>query len=82
MGFILAFAPPSAFRLERGEDSLSTFTFNKQVIQHLFCRTCGVESFARGRTPDGTEMVAINVRCLDGVEPASLSPQQVDGRSF
>ena len=81
LGFILAFAPPAAFRLTSGEDGLTTYTFNKKVIQHLFCATCGVESFARGTSPDGKKMVAINVRCLDGVEPGDLSPKPVDGRS-
>ncbi len=52
------------------------------MIRHLFCRTCGIESFAQGEMPDGTPMVAINVNCLDGVEPRALSPTLVDGRAF
>jgi hypothetical protein len=27
-------------------------------------------------------MAAVNARCLQGVEPANLNIQQVDGRSF
>jgi hypothetical protein len=45
------------------------------------CATCGVESFARGRKPDGSEAVAINVRCLDGIDFNALKPTPVDGRS-
>jgi hypothetical protein len=41
-----------------------------------------VESFARGRSPDGSEMIAINVRCLDGIDIASLSPKPFDGRKL
>jgi hypothetical protein len=81
-GLWLTFATPEQFKLQSGEDALATYQFNKHVVHHLFCRNCGVESFARGRTPDGTEMVAINVRCLDDVDIATLTPTPVDGRSY
>jgi hypothetical protein len=58
-----------------------SYQFNKHVIHHLFCSTCGIQSFAKGRGPDGSEMVAINARCLDGVDPAALKVKAIDGRS-
>jgi hypothetical protein len=81
LGSILSFAPAGNFKLLSGEDALTEFQFNTHVIHHLFCKTCGIQSSSRGATPDGTEMVAINARCLDGVEPDELSPKKVDGRS-
>ncbi|MGZ3441371.1 MAG: GFA family protein, partial [Polyangia bacterium] len=42
--------------------------------------TCGVTSFARGKK-DGQPMVAINARCLDGVDPKSLDVMHFDGKS-
>lgn len=81
MGFVLAFAPRDAFVLTAGEDNLTEYRFNKKAIQHLFCSTCGVESFAYGSMPDGSPIAAINVNCLEGVDPRALSPQQVDGAS-
>lgn len=53
----------------------------KLIIYHLFCSTCGVASFSKGIAPDGKEMRAINVRCLDGVDPDSLEVTKFDGRS-
>ncbi len=82
MGFVLAFAPQDAFQLNSGEGNLTEYRFNKKEIQHLFCKTCGVESFAYGSMPDGTAMAAINVNCLDGVDPRALTCQHVDGASF
>jgi hypothetical protein len=83
LGSILAFAPAQAFSLKSGEGAMTDYQFNKHMIHHLFCKTCGIESFARGKHPkDGSEMVAINARCLDGVDPLALSPKFVDGRSF
>jgi hypothetical protein len=80
-GSILAFTPAENFALESGEADLAEYRFNTNTIQHLFCSSCGMESFARGNMPDGKAMVAVNVRCLDGVDPGALNPQPYDGRS-
>ena len=80
-GFILTFVPDAAFRVTAGEDQLSEYRFNKHVISHLFCKACGVQAFGRGQRPDGARMVALNLRCMDGVDLASLNPQPFDGRS-
>lgn len=81
-GSLLAFVPVTDFELVSGEESLSDYQFSKRRIHHLFCRICGIKSFARGSKPDGTAMIAVNVRCLDGVEPDSLTLTFFDGRSL
>jgi hypothetical protein len=80
-GTMLAFAPTSAFVLEQGEANLTDYQFNKKVIHHLFCKTCGIKAFGRGVGPDGKEMVAVNVRCLDDVDLAKVPTHHFDGRS-
>lgn len=82
MGFVLAFAPVEQFQLKSGEDKLTEYLFNNKMIRHLFCNICGVESFAYGNMPDGSQTVAINVNCLSGVDPRSLDSQHVDGKSY
>jgi hypothetical protein len=82
MGFVLAFTPEANFRLKSGDGQLIEYLFNRKSIRHLFCSTCGVESFAYGKMPDGSPVVAVNVNCLDGVNPRALDSQHVDGRSF
>ena len=81
LGWLLAFVPAADFKLLSGEDSTTEFQFNKHIIHHLFCSTCGIESFAKGIGPGGAEMVALNVRCLDGIDLDSLNVKKVDGRS-
>lgn len=81
-GTLLTFIPASDFTLEAGDDQLTDYQFNRRMIHHLFCRTCGVTSFARGAQPDGTEMIALNVRCLDEVDLDALTINRVDGKSF
>ena len=80
-GLWLSFVKPTQFKLLSGLDAVGDYQFNKHVIHHVFCRTCGVESFARGKAKDGTDMFAINVRCLDGVNIAKLSPSPFNGKS-
>jgi hypothetical protein len=82
LGSLFAFVPASGFSLTSGGEALTDFQFNNRVIQHLFCATCGIESFAKGTGPDGTEMVAINVRCLDDVDVDALEVKHIDGRSY
>jgi hypothetical protein len=81
LGLVLAFAPAAAFELKQGEDALTEYRFNTHKIAHLFCATCGVESFGRGVGPGGAEMAAINVRCLDDVDVFALKAQEFDGKS-
>lgn len=82
MGFVLTFAPRDRFELKSGAENLTEYRFNSKRIQHLFCATCGVEGFAYGQMPDGTEIAAININCLEGVDPRAIPAKAVDGRSF
>jgi hypothetical protein len=82
-GFLLTFVPPTAFELTAGNEAeLTEYTFNKHKIKHKVCPKCGVQSFARGTMPDGSPIVAVNVRCLPAVDKGRLAIQQVDGAKF
>jgi len=82
LGLVLAFAPRDKFEPKSGEDNLTEYLFNRKQVRHLFCKTCGVESFAYGQMPDGSPVAAINVNCLEGVDPRALESSHVDGRSY
>ena len=72
--------PRERFRLLRGEDALSTYTFNTGAAKHLFCRVCGVKSFYVPRShPDG---VSVNLRCLDEGSVDHVSVLPFDGRNW
>jgi hypothetical protein len=79
-GTLLSFVPAGAFTLEKGEDSLTDYQWDRKNIHHLFCKVCGVRSFARSQGPHGP-MVAINTRCLDEVDATTLQVQHFDGKS-
>jgi hypothetical protein len=79
-GTLLAFVPEAQFKLLSGEDVLTDYLFNRHAIHHLFCRVCGIKSFARGSGKDGPT-VAVNTRCLDDIEVGKLKIQAFEGRS-
>ena len=69
------------FQLRAGQDNLKEYLFNKHAIRHQLCNDCGVDVFARGTKPDGTEVIALNVSCIDGVELEKLAMTPIDGRN-
>ena len=80
-GLLLWFVPRGQFTLDKGEADLGTYLFNKHVISHRFCRHCGTQPFASGKDPRGNDMVAINVRCLEGIDLAAVERTPYDGAS-
>lgn len=81
-GSLMWFVPRNKLNLLTSDEKLSTYEFNKHVIKHRFCPTCGIHPFGEGSDPSGNKMAAINVRCLEGVEFSSLPVKHFDGRSL
>jgi hypothetical protein len=80
-GSLLWFAPRDKLRLLTPEQDLRTYLFNKHVINHRFCPNCGIHPFGDGVDPKGNAMAAINIRCLENFDIASVSIKEYDGRS-
>ena len=80
LGYLHLIVQRQHFRLLRGEDALSTYTFNTGQARHLFCRNCGVESFYVPRShPDG---YSVNLRCLDDGTLEKVSVRPFDGQHW
>jgi hypothetical protein len=79
-GSLLWFVPRAQFRLRTPEDAAATYTFNKHVIKHRFCPTCGIHPYAEGVDPKGNPMAAINLRCIEGIDLDAIPVQHFDGR--
>jgi hypothetical protein len=80
-GHVLAFMPRDALTVTTA-GHVTTYTFNKQMIRHQFCDTCGCNPFGEGEMPDGTKMAAVNLRCVEGFDLKSITITEVDGASF
>lgn len=83
LGWVMQSVPGAAFTLQAGADNLTLYRFNTEKIDHLFCKTCGIESFARGSDGKGNEMVMVNVACLEGAPAVDRSAiRHWDGANF
>ncbi len=80
-GWLLAFVGGDSFRLLSGEDALVDYQFGRKHLHHTFCRTCGVHPFTTGTDKSGKKTVAVNLRCLTGVDPTKLQVEIFDGAS-
>lgn len=78
-GLLLNFVDKDKFKLLAGEDNLVEYQFNKKAIRHLFCKTCGTQSFAEGVSFPKT---CVNVRCLEGVDVKSLTITPFNGKEL
>ena len=81
-GFLLWFVPRDKLTLKTPEANLSEYTFNKHKIKHQFCATCGTQPFAFANGPDGKPTAAINIRCLENVDLATVKRKPFDGKSL
>jgi hypothetical protein len=77
-GLLVSFFPADKFTTS---GAVTTYLFNHHKIEHRFCGICGVQPFAYGKNNDGSEMRAINLRCVPGVDIEALELQHYDGAS-
>uniref|UniRef100_A0A8C3US69 CENP-V/GFA domain-containing protein n=1 Tax=Catharus ustulatus TaxID=91951 RepID=A0A8C3US69_CATUS len=72
--------PASRFKLLKGADNLTTYTFNTHRAQHTFCKTCGVQSFYTPRSnPDG---YGIAPHCLDDGTVQTIITEDINGKEW
>ena len=81
-GSLLWFVPREELQLQSPDDAAGTYEFNKHLIKHRFCPTCGIHPYGEGTDPKGNRMAAINLRCIEGLDLAALPVQNFDGRSL
>jgi hypothetical protein len=79
-GFLHLIVPKSQFRLLRGHEFISEYTFNTGVAKHRFCKICGVKSFYIPRSnPDGVD---VNARCLLPGSITKMHIEAFDGQNW
>jgi hypothetical protein len=81
-GSLLWFVPRDQLSVLSPDDAAGTYTFNKHRVKHRFCQTCGIHTYGEASARDGKPMAAINARCIEGIDLASLPVQHFDGRSL
>jgi hypothetical protein len=74
------YVAPERFRLLTPAGAYDTYVFGTGVAKHHFCRRCGISPFRRARSNPND--VDVNVRCLEGVDLASLRVVHFDGQHW
>lgn len=81
-GALMWFVPRASLRLSTPESDTSVYMFNKHVIRHRFCPVCGMHPFGEGTDPKGHAVAAVNIRCLEDVDPDAVPVTRFDGRAL
>ena len=81
-GWLLAFAKGDTFKVLNGDDAVTDYQFNKMKTHHFFCKTCGVRAYSRGTDKDGVPTLAVNLRCVAGIDATKLPVETFDGASL
>ena len=81
-GSLLWFVPRSSVSWLTPEANASTYTFNKHLIKHRFCASCGIHPYAEAVDPSGNPTVAVNLRCVEGLDLKSVKVKEFDGRAL
>jgi hypothetical protein len=72
-----SYTPEERFKFTAGSfEELTGYRFNKKVIQHTFCPTCGMALISQA-----FGAVAVNVRTVDGLDLQKLKLRFLDGKS-
>lgn len=79
-GFIHLIVSSQDFKLIKGENFLSTYTFNTHTAKHHFCRVCGIHSFYIPRSHP--ESIDVNIRCLDDDILSKFNIKHFDGQNW
>jgi hypothetical protein len=80
-GSLLWFVPRGDMHLLTPDANASTYLFNKHVIKHRFCPTCGIHTHGEASSPSGEPTAAINLRCIEGIDLQAIPVKQFDGRA-
>ena len=81
-GTLLWFVPATQVNLLTSRENITTYTFNKHIIKHQFCGVCGVQPFGEANDPQGNPTFAINIRCIEDIDPLAVPAHHYDGKSL
>ena len=79
-GYLHLIVPAERFRLIKGKEVLTTYSFNTHTAKHFFCKNCGIKSFYIPRShPDG---YSVNAHCLDADTIESMEIKMTNGKEW
>jgi hypothetical protein len=77
---VMHYVTPERFELVSGADVLREYRFSSGSTAHRFCSVCGI--FTHFESRYGRHHFAVNVACIDGVDPYAFDAPVFDGASI
>ncbi len=71
---------PDRFTRVSGEENLALYRFGDRLVNHYFCRHCGIYPFHEAVECPGHYRV--NLGCVAELDVAMLEVAWIDGRAF
>ncbi|KAL8874647.1 MAG: hypothetical protein Q9174_000052 [Haloplaca sp. 1 TL-2023] len=81
-GYMHIYVMREELKYLKGGDAPKGYYFGKKKAEHRFCSTCGCSMFVDPHGSFGSDIVAVNVRMLQGVDLDGLKIKNVDGKSY
>jgi hypothetical protein len=75
-----AYWGPQDIELLEGKEGLAVYLWGDRMVNHYFCRTCGIHPFHD--TTEKPGWLRINLGCVEGLDPLGLEVRLIDGRAF
>jgi hypothetical protein len=72
--------PPDAFAEMKGLDALAVYQFGDKMVNHYFCKRCGIYPFHDAVGEPG--FYRINLGCVSELDPLALEIVMIDGKDF
>jgi hypothetical protein len=79
-GVLMTKIPENALTILEGAEELTLYEWNTRRAKHYFCRRCGIYVFHRKRA--APDHFGVNVFCLEGFDPASVSVRATEGANM
>jgi hypothetical protein len=75
----MAMVSKNSIQIIKGKENLTSYKFNTMIAEHFFCKNCGIYTHHNRRSdPNG---VAINIGCIDAINPFDYEAEFIDMKS-
>ena len=75
----MAMVSKDSIHIIKGKENLTSYKFNTMIAEHFFCKNCGIYTHHNRRSdPNG---VAINIGCIDAINPFDYEAEFIDMKS-
>jgi hypothetical protein len=81
-GWLLAFVKEGDFTLHHAPSTVQDYQFGAKRTHHFFCTTCGCRAYSQGTDKEGKATLAVNLRCVEGLDATKLPVETFDGASL